>query len=109
MIDLVAGLFDLSPYEAARKIAADFGIDPNNPPKAAALAKLRHPMVKAALSFGASGPGDIPTLQEYLGYCLLPTTKAQKMLLLIGKGCGFFLHTHIGKKVRNCRCALTCI
>lgn len=29
---------------------------------------------------------DIPTLQEYLGYCLLPTTKAQKMLLLIGKG-----------------------
>ena len=31
-------------------------------------------------------PGDIPTIQEYLGYCLLPTTKAQKMLLLIGKG-----------------------
>ncbi len=31
-------------------------------------------------------PEDIPTLQEYLGYCLLPTTKAQKMLLLIGKG-----------------------
>ncbi len=29
---------------------------------------------------------DIPTLQEYLGYCLLPTTKGQKMLLLIGKG-----------------------
>ena len=31
-------------------------------------------------------PEDIPTLQEYLGYCLLPTTKAQKMLLMIGKG-----------------------
>ena len=31
-------------------------------------------------------PEDIPTLQEYLGYCLLPTTKGQKMLLLIGKG-----------------------
>ena len=29
---------------------------------------------------------DIPTLQEYLGYCLLPSTKAQKMLMLIGKG-----------------------
>lgn len=29
---------------------------------------------------------DIPTLQEYLGYCLLPTTKAQKMLMMIGKG-----------------------
>ncbi len=29
---------------------------------------------------------DIPTVQEYLGYCLLPTTKGQKMLMLIGKG-----------------------
>lgn len=29
---------------------------------------------------------DIPTLQEYLGYCLIPSTKGQKMLLLIGKG-----------------------
>ena len=31
-------------------------------------------------------PEDIMTLQEYLGYCLLPTTKAQKMLMIIGKG-----------------------
>ena len=31
-------------------------------------------------------PEDIPALQEYLGYCLLPTTKGQKMLMLIGKG-----------------------
>ena len=31
-------------------------------------------------------PEDIPTLQEYLGYCLIPTTKGQKMLMLIGKG-----------------------
>lgn len=29
---------------------------------------------------------DIPTLQEYMGYCLIPTTKAQKMLFIIGKG-----------------------
>ena len=29
---------------------------------------------------------DIPALQEFLGYCLLPTTKWQKMLMLIGKG-----------------------
>ena len=29
---------------------------------------------------------DIPALQEFLGYCLLPTTKGQKMLMLIGKG-----------------------
>ena len=25
-------------------------------------------------------------MQEYLGYCLLPVTKAQKMLLMVGKG-----------------------
>ena len=29
---------------------------------------------------------DIPTLQEYLGYCLIPSTKAQKMLMLVGRG-----------------------
>ncbi len=31
-------------------------------------------------------PEDIPTLQEFMGYCLLPTTKGQKMLMLIGRG-----------------------
>ena len=31
-------------------------------------------------------PEDIPVLQEYLGYCLLPSTKGQKMMLIIGKG-----------------------
>lgn len=29
---------------------------------------------------------DIYTLQEFMGYCLIPTTKAQKMLMLIGQG-----------------------
>lgn len=29
---------------------------------------------------------DIPTLQEFLGYCLLPVTKAQKMMMIIGRG-----------------------
>ena len=29
---------------------------------------------------------DIPALQEYFGYSLLPVTKAQKMLILYGKG-----------------------
>lgn len=34
-------------------------------------------------------PEDIPTIQEYLGYCLLPTTIGQKMLFIIGEGgCG---------------------
>ena len=31
-------------------------------------------------------PMDIETLQEYMGYCLIPTTKAQKMLLITGNG-----------------------
>ena len=31
-------------------------------------------------------PEDILTLQEYLGYCLIPSTKAQSMLFLIGNG-----------------------
>ena len=29
---------------------------------------------------------DVCTLQEYLGYCLIPTTRAQRMLMLVGKG-----------------------
>lgn len=29
---------------------------------------------------------DILTLQEYLSYCLIPSTKGQKMLMLIGRG-----------------------
>ena len=32
------------------------------------------------------GPEDIPALQEYLGYCLIPSTKGQKMMLIVGKG-----------------------
>ena len=31
-------------------------------------------------------PEDILTLQEFLGYCLVPVNYAQKMLLIIGKG-----------------------
>lgn len=29
---------------------------------------------------------DIFTLQEFIGYCLIPTTRAQKMLMIIGRG-----------------------
>lgn len=29
---------------------------------------------------------DISTLQEYMGYCLIPSNKAQKLLLMLGKG-----------------------
>lgn len=31
-------------------------------------------------------PDDILTLQEFMGYCFIPSTKGQKMLLLVGKG-----------------------
>lgn len=29
---------------------------------------------------------DIPTLQEYMGYMLIPSTRAQRMMMLIGRG-----------------------
>ena len=35
VIDFTARLFDLSPLDAARKLASDFGIDPNTPVSAA--------------------------------------------------------------------------
>ena len=31
-------------------------------------------------------PEDILTLQEYMGYCLIPTTRGQAMMLLVGNG-----------------------
>ena len=36
VIDLVAKLFNLSSYDAAKKLAYDFGIDPDKPPAAEA-------------------------------------------------------------------------
>ena len=42
VIDFTARLFDLSPLDAARKLASDFGIDPNTPASAAvALPRVR--------------------------------------------------------------------
>ena len=35
---------------------------------------------------GLLWPEDIPTLQEYIGYCLLPTNKAQRMMIIKGAG-----------------------
>ncbi len=31
-------------------------------------------------------PEDVETLMQFLGYCLLPTTKAQRMLMIVGQG-----------------------
>lgn len=47
VIDLVARLFDLSSYESAKKLAHDFGIDPDKPPAAIALPKPKRPLLKA--------------------------------------------------------------
>ena len=47
VIDLVAKLFNLSSYDAAKKLAYDFGIDSDKPPAAAALRKPKYPLAKA--------------------------------------------------------------
>lgn len=50
---------------------------------------------------------DILTLQEYMGYCLLPVNYAQKMLLIIGNGgegksrIGVVLHALMGSAMCN--------
>ena len=46
VIDLVTRLFNLSSYDAAKKLAYDFGIDPDKPPAAAALRKTKYPLAK---------------------------------------------------------------
>ena len=47
VIDLVARLFNLSSYDAAKKLAYDFGINPDKPPATAALRKSLYPLAKA--------------------------------------------------------------
>ena len=47
VIDLVARLFDLSSYEAAKKLARDFGLDPDTPPASIALPKPKRPLLTA--------------------------------------------------------------
>lgn len=52
-------------------------------------------------------PEDILTLQEYMGYCLLPVNYAQKMLMIIGNGgegksrIGIILHALLGQNMVN--------
>ena len=47
VIDLVARLFSLSSYDAAKKLAYDFGINPDKPPATAALRKPKYLLEKA--------------------------------------------------------------
>lgn len=46
------------------------------------------PAPKLWLDFlnGLLYPEDIPTLQEYIGYCLIPSNKGQRMMVLKGNG-----------------------
>ena len=44
VVDFVARLFGLSSYEAAKKLADDFGIGPDKPPAAAALKEPEYPL-----------------------------------------------------------------
>ena len=45
VIDLVARLFNMSSYEAAQKLASDFGLDPK-PPTSAAMLKPKRPYIR---------------------------------------------------------------
>ena len=53
-------------------------------------------------------PEDILTLQEYMGYMLLPSNKAQRMMLIIGKGgegksrIGLMLRCIFGNNMYSC-------
>lgn len=52
-------------------------------------------------------PEDILTLQEYMGYCLIPVNYAQKMLLIVGSGgegksrISIVLEALLGKAMKN--------
>ena len=54
VIDFVGRLFQLSPYDAARKLMADFHLSPDKPPSAAALHAKRIRTEKHSRSFSMS-------------------------------------------------------
>lgn len=47
VIEFTARLFGLGSYEAAKKLAYDFGLGPDKPPVAAALKKPEYPLARA--------------------------------------------------------------
>ena len=71
---LLDGSFSLSDEISSNRLAVEYNPDAKKPEKwIAFLSELLH-------------DEDIATLQEYIGYCMIPTNKAQAMLLLIGEG-----------------------
>ena len=74
------GTFDLSDRFSYQKSPCRYRLPVNYNPKAGQPVKWLE-FLDQLLE-----PEDIDTLQEYMGYCLIPTTKAQKMLMIIGRG-----------------------
>ena len=81
VIDFVARLFGLSSYEAAKKLAYDFGIDPDKPPAAVALNKLcdyLHLLERWKVEYAPQSPEDelddrfveACQMMEYVNYLL---------------------------------------
>lgn len=69
VIDFTARLFNLSPLDAARKLALDFGIDPNTPASAAvALPRIRQE----------------ESLREREGHCASVLIEYERLLKIVG-------------------------
>ena len=67
VIDLVARLFSLSSYDAAKKLAHDFGIDPDKPPCRSSAAEAAIPAGKGVPERGAALPASIVRLSASFG------------------------------------------
>ena len=67
VIGLTARLFNLSNYEAAQKLAYDFGIDPDKPPAAAALRKPKYPLAKGVPERGTALSAGVMRLSASFG------------------------------------------
>ena len=62
VIDLAARLFNLSSYDAAKKLAYDFGIAPDKPPTAADQLRQVHRDRPRQNGFGAQGQAELSGL-----------------------------------------------
>ena len=48
--------------------------------------KLHSPLIGCGSCPTCSTPEDIPTVQEFIGYCLIPSNKGQRMMVIKGNG-----------------------
>ena len=97
VVDLTAGLLGCSKAEAARRLEVDFGSGSAHP-RGLAACKRELERCRQALAprtkyedvgteyAEACRLSEWTTLQDFMGYCLLTTTKVQKLLMLIGRG-----------------------